>query len=87
MSCFSLFSRRLSDGDGPQEPVVSVDDPLPGDGGRVDVQVGEFLFLLLGQRVGVGLVNAKLLQTTNLVDSKNDVKPARRLDNHFQLAD
>ena len=75
LSCFTLFGRRLSDGDGPQKPVVGVDDPLPGDSGRVDVQVGELLLLLLGQRVGVGLVDAELLQTSNLKwESKNDVK-------------
>ena len=48
LSCFPLFRRRLSDGDGPQKPVVGVDDPLPSDCGRVDVQVGELLLLLLG---------------------------------------
>ena len=48
------------------QPVVGVDDSLPGDGLRVDVEVGELVLLVLGQLVGIGFVDAKLLQTPDL---------------------
>ena len=66
LSCFALFRRWLSDGDGPEEPVVCVDDPLPGDGGGVDVQVRELLLLFLCKLGRIGSGDAKLLQPTNL---------------------
>ncbi len=46
----------------------------PGDCVWVDVEVGELGLLVLGQLVGVGLVDAQLLQTPDLI---------RRRENSF----
>ena len=51
-------------------PVIGVDDPLPGDGFRVDIKVGEPALLLLGQLVGVGLVDTELLQAPDLKEQQ-----------------
>ena len=72
IKCFALFQLstltiRLG---AIAQPVVGVDDSLPGDGLRVDVEVGELVLLVLGQLVGIGFVDAKLLQTPDLKEKQ-----------------
>ena len=53
MSTKYIFVPKPTDCDLPEEPVVGVDDSLPGDGVRINVKQREFPFLLLSQTVRV----------------------------------
>ncbi len=46
LSGHPLLFRSLADGDAAQETVVGVDDALPADAGRIDVESGEATALL-----------------------------------------
>ena len=54
---------RPTDGDLAQVSVIGVDDALPGDGGRIDIQSRELLHLFFAQRVAVSRCNAQFRQT------------------------
>mmetsp|Transcript_2534 Transcript_2534/g.3358 ORF Transcript_2534/g.3358 Transcript_2534/m.3358 type:complete len:279 (+) Transcript_2534:918-1754(+) len=65
-ACFSglaFFFWALSDGDLSQESVASIHDTVPCEGSWVKVQSHKFGNFFRGQVVGVGLVDAQLLQS------------------------
>lgn len=59
----ALLSRGLANGDLTEEAVVGVEDAVPGDGLRVNVEAGETVDFLGRELVRVRLVNAELLET------------------------
>ena len=59
----ALLSGVLSDGDLTQVAVVDVNDAVPGDGLRVNVETSETVDLLRSEVVWVCLVDTELLQT------------------------
>ena len=50
---FPFFFRAKADFDFPQEAVVGIDRPAPGDGIRIDIQAGKAAALLRGQLIRV----------------------------------
>jgi hypothetical protein len=54
--------RAEADPDAAQEAVVDVDDPVPGDGLRVDIEAEDPSLVLEGQLLRVGLVDAELAE-------------------------
>lgn len=59
----SLFGIGLTHSDGSKVSVIGVENSVPGEGSRVDIETCKLGGFLLGQVVGLGLVDTELLQT------------------------
>lgn len=58
----SLFGGSIADNNTTEMTIVHIQNTSPSDGLGIDVEAGEAGNLLLGEVIGVGLLNAKLLQ-------------------------